>query len=98
MTFARYAKRTDASQKAIVDALRRAGWDGWVIGEPCDLLCWKASRGFRTLECKTPFKKDGSPRKRKDQHKQDEFIALTGTRRACTPFEALLALGETVDL
>jgi hypothetical protein len=34
----RYAARTDENQAAIVEALRKAGADVWVIGLPVDLL------------------------------------------------------------
>jgi hypothetical protein len=92
-----YARRKDASQAAIVEAIRKAGWLCFVLHEPCDLLCWKAGKGWRTLECKTP-QKNGKQRKRKDQPTQEEFLRLTGTRVVLDPFEALLALGEVVTL
>jgi hypothetical protein len=53
----RRAAQVDASQAAIVDALRRIGV--WVqhlhaIGKGCpDLLCWHRGRYF-LLECKEP--------------------------------------------
>jgi hypothetical protein len=34
----RYAARTDENQAAIVEALRKAGADVWIIGLPVDLL------------------------------------------------------------
>jgi hypothetical protein len=97
MAVRRYAKRTDQTQASIVKALRRAGWHVWVIHEPVDLLCWKPGRGFRVLECKTPTK-GGRIRIRKDQAAQNGFIELTGTPRVADPFEALLKLGEKVEL
>lgn len=99
MSVARFAKRTDTTQKAIVEALRKAGWMVWIIERPVDLLCWKPSKGFHCLECKTPRgKKNPKAVIDKRQVEQIEFIEATGTRRVCTPFEALLALGETVEL
>lgn len=93
MSFNRYAKRVDESQRAIRDALRAAGWTVWVIGWPCDLLIWKAGRGFRTIECKSPYNADGSQRKRKDQGDQVEFLQLTGTPIALTAEQALRLVG-----
>lgn len=93
----RYGLRKDESQDAIVKAIRAAGWLCFVLHEPCDLLCWKEARGWRTLECKTPTK-TGKRRKRMDQKTQNEFLALTKTPVVLTPFEALLALGETLSL
>lgn len=94
MSLNRFARRTDTSQKPIVEALRAAGWTVWVIGWPCDLLLWKAGRGFRTMECKTPYNADGTMRKRKDQEEQVEFIQLTGTPIALTPEQALRLVGS----
>jgi hypothetical protein len=94
----RYAKRKDTTQDAIVGALRAAGWAVWIIGWPCDLLCHKDGRGFRTLECKSPRNKRGAPRLDKRQAQQTAFVQLTRTPYVTTPFEALLALGEVVSL
>lgn len=80
-----FRARADGTQKSIVDALRAAGWQVFIIGYPCDLLCFKAGV-WRTLECK-PEK-----RKRKDQPKQDEFLMQTGTPRVRTPEDALKAI------
>lgn len=93
----RYALRKDTSQQPIVDAIRAAGWLCFVLHTPCDLLCWKLGKGWRTLECKTPTK-TGKRRKRVDQAVQDQFLALTDTPVVMTPMEALLALGEQVEL
>lgn len=81
----------DHSEPLIVEALQKAGWHVWKT-LPCDLLLWKEGYGFRTLENKTPFNKNGSPRKRKDQQAQDEFLALTKTPRVTTPEAALKAV------
>lgn len=92
----RYALRKDESQDAIVKAIRAAGWLCFVLHEPADLLCWKNGK-WRVLECKTPTKTGKRP-KRKDQRVQDQFIEMTKTPVVMTPFEALLALGETISL
>ncbi len=99
MSIQRWAARTDTSQQPIVNALRKAGWSVWFIGRPVDLLCWKHGRGFQLLECKTARGKK-TPKAVIDKRRieQNEFIELTGVRRVCSPFEALLALGETVEL
>ena len=80
----------DLSEPDIRDALEKAGFQVWDV-LPCDLLTWRADRGFQTLECKTPTKA-GKQRKRKDQKAQDEFLALTRTPVALSPQEALRAL------
>lgn len=84
--------RTDLTQKIIVEALMKAGWFVWVIGWPCDLLCWKQSKGWRTLECKSRRKKDGTIALRSDQQEQGTFCSLTKTPYAVTPEEAIEAL------
>lgn len=96
VSFLRYARRKDKSQDAIVAAVRNAGWRVWIIGWPCDLLCFKKGRGLRTLECKTGQGKSGRARVRSDQEAQNAFCELTETPRVTTPYEALLALGEVV--
>jgi hypothetical protein len=93
----RYALRKDESQDAIVKAIRAAGWLCFVMHEPADLLVWKDGKGWRVLECKTPTK-TGKRRKRTDQALQDQFLEFTKTPVVMTPFEALLALGETISL
>jgi hypothetical protein len=81
----RYAKRTDATQKAIVEALRKVGVKVWIISEPCDLLT--LYRGvWRPIECK-PVK-----RKRNDQEKQTEFLKDTATQVCRTPEAAIAAV------
>jgi len=83
----RYAKKTDATQKAIVEALRKVGIKVWIISKPCDLLTYyPAYRRWRPLECK-PEKG-----KRKDQGEQDAFLALTGVPVVRTPSEAIEAI------
>ncbi len=86
-----YARKVDTTQADIVAALRACGWMVWVIGEPCDLLCFKAGV-WRALETKTPNRANGRYAPRKDQERQNSFIALTNTPRATTPEMALAAL------
>lgn len=83
--------RKDASEKAIRDALEKAGFAVW-DKLPCDLLVYRQDKGFRTLECKTPTK-TGKRRKRNDQKAQDDFLTQTETPVALTPEAALLSLG-----
>ena len=92
----RWARKTDASQQAIIDGLRKLGVKVWVIEEPCDLLTLYWSSKYQTflwqpLECKTPTK-TGKRRKRTDQAEQDEFIAGTGTPVVLSLDEAIAAL------
>lgn len=92
VSFNRYAKRADTTQATIVDVLRKRGYSCYVIGWPCDLLVYRPDIGFRTLEVKTPNRKDGSYRPRKDQATQSAFIELTRTPIVTTPEQALEAL------
>lgn len=87
-----YARKVDLAQEVIVAALRMAGWEVHIIGEPCDLLCFKAGV-WRTLEVKSPSTKTGAPAKRKDQARQAEFCERTGTPKVTTAIAALEALG-----
>jgi len=89
---ARYAKRVDKTQAEIVAAVRAAGWLVWLIGEPCDALCYRAGV-WRTLEIKTPNRANGKYKPRKDQAEQNDFCERTGTPRVTTPHEAVAALG-----
>jgi hypothetical protein len=92
----RYAKKRDAAEPAIVDALEAAGIHVYPIDEPCDLLCWSPRWGagvFKTLEVKTPRGKKGSIRTDKRQEAQINFLSTTGTPVVRTPIEALKAVG-----
>jgi hypothetical protein len=83
-----------------VEALERAGWE--VHRElPVDLLCLKRVGNtvkVRLLECKTPHTKGGKARKRKDQPEQLAFCERWEVPKPTCAFEALLAVGETVEL
>lgn len=88
MSLHRYAKRTDATQKAIVAALRAIGVKVWIISKPVDLLTLYRGR-WQPIECK-PIK-----RKRNDQETQDEFLKDTATPVCRTPEAAIAAvMGE----
>lgn len=98
MSFNRYARKADTSQQPIVDTLREAGVQVWVIGWPVDLLVRYWSNELRRyvwqpLECKSPYGKEGKQRVRKDQLDQAEFIRETGTPIVLTGEQALRALG-----
>lgn len=91
----RYAAKADKAQPDIVKAVKAAGWLTWIIGRPVDLLCYKAGKGFRLMECKTAQgKKNPKAVIDKRQREQIEFIEATGTPRVTTPEEALRFLGE----
>lgn len=93
MSIQRWNAKTDTVQADIVRDLEKAGVKVWVIKQPCDLLCWV--RGvWQPLEVKTPYgKKAPKARKRKDQEKQNAFLAETNTPVVTSFEEALTALG-----
>jgi len=96
MSLARFAKKRDASEGPIIDALEIAGFHVWQLDRPCDLLVWRPDMGaghFRSLEVKTPYGKSAKARKRNDQEEQTAFVETTGTPVVTTPMEALRALG-----
>ena len=92
MSLNRYAKKRDKSEPEIISALEKAGFMVWNY-LPVDLLTWRIDKGFKPLECKTPYNGDGTQKKRKDQQKQIEFLQLTGCPLVLTPEQALKALG-----
>ena len=94
MSLARFAKRRDLCEPEIVEALEAAGWLVWQLDRPCDLLCYKSAKGFKTLECKTGRGKRLTIAKDKRQREQAEFLVITATPIVRTPEEALRALGE----
>lgn len=94
MSLSRYAKKRDLCEPEIVEALEAAGWLVWQLDRPCDLLCFKRSRGFHTLECKTGRGKRLTVTVDKRQKEQAEFLLVTATPIVRTPEEALRALGE----
>lgn len=93
--------RRDAAEPAVVEALEKAGWE--VHKKlPTDLLAIKHKDGklvLKLVEVKTAQgKKNPKARIRKDQQEQNEFLERHKIPRTCTPFEALLAVGEEVAL
>lgn len=94
MSLNRFAKRRDLAEPPIVDALESAGWLVERLDVPCDLLVWKAARGFHTLEVKTGRGKSLRVIRDKRQKAQTDFLILTKTPIVRTPEEALRALGE----
>lgn len=94
MSLARYAKKRDAAEPAIVDALEARNWLVEKLDRPCDLLVWKDGRGFHTLEVKTGRGKNLRVIRDKRQKAQTDFLILTGTPIVRTPEEALRAVGE----
>lgn len=93
MSLNRYAKKRDLSEPEIISALEKAGFKVWNY-LPVDLLTWRIDKGFRPLECKTPYGKE-SPKARLDkrQKAQIEFLQVTGCPLVLTPEQALRALG-----
>lgn len=84
--------RKDLSEPAIVDALEKAGFKVW-DKLPCDLLTWRIDKGFKPVECKTPYGLQGKRKIDKRQVKQIEFLQITGCPIALTPEQALRAVG-----
>lgn len=91
----RRAAKTDSTQAAIVEALRRVGAFVWVIGLPVDLLC-----GFRgetyLVECKSDLERVKKPRKGPLTALQREFMQNWSGGKVCvvsSPLEALEAIG-----
>lgn len=90
----RYAMKQDISQPVILEGLRKAGYQCWVIGWPDDILVWHprfGSNWFRMISAKTLDAKGRLP-KRNDQEDQDAFVAMTGTPRVGTAEHAIKAM------
>jgi hypothetical protein len=68
----RYAKKTDATQREIVDGLRRCGVQVWVISKPCDLLTLYRGKWL-------PLETKATPYVDKRQEEQIKFLKDTGT-------------------
>ena len=91
--YRRQTTRVDASQQPIVDALRAAGVQTWVIGFPVDLLTLYRGR-WLPLECKTLTPTGKVKRAAKGRREAQElFIAVTGCPVVGTPEQALEAVG-----
>ena len=97
MSLNRFAARVDDSQGEIIKAIRKAGWQVWVIRKPVDLLVrLPAYDLWIPLEVKTPDAKGRRRSPDKRQVEQNEFIGMTGCPVVCTPEEALQALRRAV--
>lgn len=91
----RFDARRDKSEPAIVDALKKAGYE--VFRDlPVDLAIrrsyWEPGV-FLMLEAKTPQKRGGM-RNRREQAKQNAVLAQCGIKRVPTPAAALEAARE----
>jgi hypothetical protein len=100
--FAVRPSRRDSVEPSIVEALEKAGWE--VYKElPVDLLLLKRAKDGRTqvklLEAKTAQgKRDPKARVRKEQVTQNEFCSRWGIPKPTNPIEALIAVGEQVEV
>lgn len=91
----RYAKKVDSTQAAIVEGLRKMGYDVYPVGQPVDLLVhWMrgSAHMLRTLECKSPTNKAGAPKLDKRSRQQADFCERTGTPYVVTLEQAVAAL------
>ena len=99
MSIYRKAARVDTAQRDIAHQLQAVGIEVWMIRRPCDLLlrfwcnrhhdyCWQP------LEVKTPNRKDGTARLRKDQDAQTQFLLETNTPVAASFEEAVAKLNQ----
>lgn len=98
----RYDAKRDQAEPKIVEALEKAGWTVY-RDLPVDLLCLKRINyetvEVRLLEAKTAQgKRNPKARVRKDQAAQNDFCARWSIPKPTTPFEALLAVGERIQL
>lgn len=87
----RRAARVDASQSAIVDALRKAGASVWLIGRPVDAIV-----GLRSQTLLMEFKTPGTQYGKKPNENQQEFMSGWRGGPVCmvdSPEAALRALG-----
>lgn len=102
MKYRRYDAKRDKAEPKIVEALENAGWA--VYRElPVDLLALKRVDAdhvlVRLLEAKTPQgKRNPKARVRKEQVAQNEFCERWSIPKPTTPIEALLAVGERVEI
>ncbi len=95
MSLARFAKKRDKSEPAIIQALEQVGAEVWALDKPCDLLTLYRGR-WQPLEVKTPYgKREPKARVDKRQVEQNEFLASTRIPVVTTPLEALQAIGAT---
>lgn len=102
MKYRGYDAKRDQSEKPIVEALEKAGWE--VHRKlTVDLLCLKRMTDgqvqMKLLEVKTAQgKRNPKAPVRKDRQVQNEFCQRWGIPKPTTPIEALLAVGERVEI
>lgn len=87
VSLARYAKRKDANQRPIIEALEAVGAEVWVLDRPCDLAVW-FRKTWHMLETKLP-----KGRYTKLQKAEREAGKAEGIITVTTPLEAIEAIG-----
>lgn len=88
MSLSRKAKRRDANEPAIIQALERVGAEVWVIDRPADLMVWYRKR-WTVIEVKMPH----SGRFTALQSQERNEGLAEGILVVRTPLEALEAIG-----
>lgn len=101
MKYRRFDAKRDKAEPAIVEALESAGWE--VHRElPVDLIALKIKDGnvqVKLLEAKTARgKRNPKAVLDKRQVKQNAFVEKWRIAKPTTPIEALLAVGERVEM
>ena len=89
----RHAARVDSNQKAIVDALRKAGAYVWIIGLPVDLLV-----GYRNRTILVEIKSSSKSRLTSLQQDFFENWCGDGLARVDSPEAALRMLGVVSEI
>lgn len=87
MSLARVAKRRDANERYIVEALERVGAEVWITDRPADLLVWFRRRWY-VLEVKMPH---GKLSKRQQAERAEGLCE--GIQIVRKPLDALRAIG-----
>ena len=90
MTLARFAKRRDANQREIVEALERVGAEVWITDRPADLLVWHR-KTWHVLETKIP-----KGRYTELQKAERARGLCEGIVTVTNPLQALAAIGVTI--
>lgn len=101
MKYRRFDAKRDQAEPAIVEALEKTGWE--IYRElPVDLLALKRVNGqvlVRLLEAKTAQgKRKPKAVIDKRQVKQNEFCQRWDIPKPTTPIEALVAVGEHMEI
>lgn len=89
MSLVRYAKRKDANQRPIVEALERVGAEVWILDRPADLMVWFRQKWF------VAEVKPATGRFTKLQQSEREQGLCRGILTWRSPLEALQAIGAT---